>query len=90
MRAGRFRLGQVVATRGVLAEVPQEDQLASLLRHVLGDWGDVCREDALANERAVRDGERILSKYKTDSGVAYYLITEHDRSLTTLLLVDEY
>lgn len=61
-----------------------------LARHRSGDWGSVCPEDARENDRSVRDGDRILSAYQTGAGEKIYIITEWDRSLTTILLPDEY
>lgn len=87
-----FSLGQIVATPGALEALEQAGQtpLEFLTRHVRGDWGDVCEEDAEANEDALRNNERLLSIYKTKLGVKLYCISEWDRSLTTLLCVSEY
>lgn len=59
-------------------------------RHVTGDWGDVCDEDAAENEFSVVKGFRIFSVYKIAEGVTIWVITERDRSATTLLLPSEY
>ena len=87
-----FPLGQVVATPGALralAEAGQEP--AELLdRHASGFWGDVCEEDWRANEEALRHGLRILSSYRLVSGEKLWIITEADRSATTLLTPQEY
>jgi len=87
----RFRLGQIVATRGVLKHLEHHGIQADpyLRRHARGDWGDVAPEDALANERAVEHGARILSSYEV-AGERVWLITEADRSVTTLLFPPEY
>ena len=86
----KFRLGQIVYTRGVAAlNLPIERLLGLLSRHVSGDWGDVCAEDALGNDTAVAHGLRVLSSYQVD-GVTIWIITEWDRSVTTLLLPEEY
>lgn len=58
-------------------------------RHLAGDWGDVCAEDNHANELALREGSRLLSAYRLGD-VAIWIITEADRSATTLLLPSEY
>lgn len=86
-----FRLGQVVATRGVLKHLERHGIQADpyLRRHARGDWGDVPPEDALANGRAVTHGARILSSYEV-AGRRVWLITEADRSATTLLFPSEY
>ena len=88
----RFSLGRLVATPGALralAASPQ-DGPAFLARHVSGDWGDVDAHDHQANDAALRDGDRLLSAYTTSAGVRLWVITEADRSATTLLLPDEY
>ncbi len=61
-----------------------------LTRHQTGDWGDLDDEDKEANAYALREGERILSVYHTESGIKTYVITERDRSVTTLLLPEDY
>ena len=86
-----FRLGQIVATRGVLKHLEHHGIAADpyLRRHASGDWGDVPPEDALANQRAVMHGARILSSYDI-AGERVWIITEADRSVTTLLFPSEY
>jgi hypothetical protein len=91
----RFPLGRVVATPGALKQLEQHgiDALDLLARHVVGDWGEVCAEDAQANDTALMQGNRLLSAYALSSGevdTRIWIITEWDRSLTTLLLPSEY
>ena len=93
----KFSLGLVVATPGALAELEQSRQQPSefLIRHQRGDWGDVGAEDAQWNDRAVSDGTRILSAYRTESGACLWIITDAaddqgERNCTTLLLPSEY
>ncbi len=86
----RFTLGQVVATPGALEAVPLEEMAAALQRHARGDWGELCSEDRAENELAVREGFRLLSSYRTAEGAKYWIITEADRSVTTVLLPEEY
>jgi len=86
----RFELGQLRATQGVLASVPLEDLLGAIGRHARADWGVVVTEDWAANERALERGERLLPSYRTKSGTRFWIITEWDRSATTLLLPEEY
>ena len=88
----KFTLGQVVATPSALAEFEAagEQPLAYLSRHIKGDWGDVDKEDAHANERAIADGTRIFSVYTLRNGTTVWIITEADRSSTTVLLPDDY
>lgn len=88
----RFALGQVVATPGVLAALLQAGQtpFEFLARHVVGDWGELTPQDVQANEDALQTGGRLLSRYRTRQGVVVWLITEWDRSVTTVLLPMEY
>lgn len=91
-RPARFSLGQVVATPGALhaLEAAGQAPLAFLSRHQQGDWGVVGKADAQANDDALRSGERLLSAYLLKDGVKIWVITEADRSATTILLPDEY
>lgn len=87
-----FPLGQVVATPGALAALEQAGRTPQefLDRHVGGDWGDLCTEDKRANDLALRFGHRIFSAYPLKEDLRLWLITEWDRSVTTLLLPAEY
>ena len=85
-----FATGQIVATPGALELAEQGiDLLAYLLRHLNGDWGDLCEEDKAENNFSVKNGYRILSAYPTPLG-KLWIITEADRSATTFLLPEEY
>jgi len=84
----RFELGAVYATPGFL--MLEIDPLPYLLRHAAGDWGDLTPEDRAENEYALQNGYRLLSAYHTPSGVKFWIITEADRSATTILLPEEY
>jgi hypothetical protein len=86
----KFSLGQVVATRGVLGSVPEDEIQSALSRHHSGDWGDVCDQDRKANVSAIACNARLFSVYHSKTGVKFYIITEHDRSITTVLLPEEY
>jgi hypothetical protein len=88
----RFSLGRVVATPGALRALEKAEQLpaAFLDRHAEGDWGDVPEEDKQENELSVEHGFRILSAYTTSAGEKIWIITEADRSSTTILLPSEY
>ena len=72
-----------------LTEAEQEP-IELLLRHVTGDWGDLDDEDKIENELSVKEGFRILSAYKLETGAKVWVITEWDRSVTTILLPTEY
>ena len=88
----RFPLGQIVATPGALAAFQESgDNPASFLtRHVTGDWGELDEEDRRENEFSVAHGFRLLSAYALSTGTKIWIITEADRSATTLLLPSEY
>ena len=90
--AVRFELGNVVATPGALDLFDRAgiDGYRLLARHQCGDWGDVPPDDADANEEALMNGCRVLSSYTILNDERIWVITEADRSVTTLLLPDEY
>jgi hypothetical protein len=87
-----FELGQIVATPGALAALKKAGQQPGefLTRHIIRDWGDLAEEDRKENEYSVERGFRLLSAYKTNAGDRVWIITEADRSVTTLLLPEEY
>ncbi len=86
----QFPLGVVVATRRAVAALTQEEMADALLRHQTADWGTVCIADWKENDVAVESGCRILSSYQSGSNVTFWVITEADRSSTTVLLPEEY
>nr|WP_314352349.1 type I restriction endonuclease subunit M [Comamonas thiooxydans] len=104
--APRFALGQIVATPGAIELLEQTgfSALALISRHVHGDWGDCCDEDKATNELSVRQHMRVMSVYrlvdaerllqtpldKRSSLSTVWIITEADRSVTTLLLPEDY
>lgn len=87
-----FEPGKVMATPGALAALERADQEAKefLDRHIAGDWGDVPQEDKVENEVSLLNGYRLLSAYRTKMGERLWILTESDRSLTTILLPEEY
>jgi hypothetical protein len=85
----RFPLGRMVMTLGVQTSIPMDEIIAALSRHAAGDWGAVDAEDVTANDQAVNREERLLSAYETSAG-RIWILTEADRSITTVLLPDEY
>ena len=87
-----FSLGSTRSTPAALAAILDSGQSPSgfLDLHRMAYWGDLEPEDRAANDAALRDGGRLLSKYHTAKGVALYVITEADRSATTILLPKEY
>ena len=85
-----FRLGQVVATPNALARVSQADILVGLRRHQVGDWGDLDEEDRNENVFSVKNNLRFLSAYRSETQTKFWIITEADRSVTTILLPEDY
>jgi hypothetical protein len=91
----RFTLGQTVATPAAIEAAqqvflaPQIGFMELLSRHITGDWGEVGPEDARANEAALKFGTRLVSAY-TVNDIKFWVITEADRSVTTILLPEEY
>ena len=87
-----FPLGQIVATPGALAALGRANQSPAvfLSRHAEGDWGELDPTDIAENAFSIAHGFRLLSSYETEAGERLWIITEADRSATTLLLPEEY
>jgi hypothetical protein len=90
MGSPKFSLGQVVITRHALDVLHQEDMKVCLDRHADGDWGDVCDADRHENEISLKQRLRLFSVYHDRTGVKFWIITESDRSTTTVLLPEDY
>jgi hypothetical protein len=88
--SARFPLGQIVMTRSAVEVLPQAEVQVALDRHAAGDWGDVDDADRQENELSLREGFRLLSAYRTRDGTCFWVITEADRSVTTILLPEDY
>jgi hypothetical protein len=88
-RAARFPLGQVVITANASLRLSTEEVMTALSRHASGDWGDLYPEDALANDQALHDGDRLLSAYGQGEG-RFWIISEADRAVTTVLLPEDH
>ena len=88
--AGKFPLGQTMSTPGALEAIPPDEMLRAMQRHAAGDWGDCCADDWAENELSLREGFRLFSVYHTAAGRKFWIITEADRSATTILLPDDY
>jgi hypothetical protein len=88
----KFTLGQLVATPGALAafERSADNPACFIRRHVQGDWGELCPDDVQENEFSLQNGFRLLSAYRLKDGTKIWIITEADRSVTTVLLPEEY
>ncbi len=87
-----FELGQIVVTRGATISLATIDRHALQLvsRHVEGEWGNLPPEDIEENRHSLEQGFRLFSSYDFDEGSKFYVITERDRSVTTVLTPDEY
>lgn len=89
-RRARFPSGEVVATHGAIAKINTLEMSVALTRHLQADWGELDQEDITANNEALEQGGRLVSAYKTQEGTKFWIITEADRSVTTILLPEEY
>jgi hypothetical protein len=85
-----FPLGQTVQTPNALATLQPLSVIICLGRHVRGDWGNCGKEDAQSNNDALKHGDRLFSVYQDFNGVKFWIITEADRSVTTVLLPEDY
>jgi hypothetical protein len=87
-----FPAGQIVATPGALAllEQAKKSPLEFLSRHLRGDWGELCQDDKTENELSLKHGYRLMSSNQVTDAEKLWIITEADRSVTTLLLPTEY
>jgi len=90
-----FPSGRILATRGVYYEMTRSLKFmsfvkVSLARHLRGDWGDLCPEDRDANQKALQSGGRLFSAYQDEGLPKIWIITEADRSATTILFPEEY
>ncbi len=90
MNDAKFPFGRIVATANAASVLTQYDLEVGLLRHVAGEWGDQDEHDRQENEKALINGTRLLSAYCSITGTRYWIITEHDRSVTTVLLPEDY
>jgi hypothetical protein len=88
--AAKFPTGRIVATPNALRSLSELDIRTSLARHVRGEWGDLDEHDKAENELSLREGFRLLSAYRTADGTKFWIITEADRSATTVLLPKDY
>ena len=86
----RLDLGQTVITPAAASVLQTHEVLAALRRHVIGDWGELGPEDWAANNRALIAGERVLSAYRSRTGIRFWIITEAGREVTTVLLPEDY
>ena len=85
-----FSLGNLLITVKALRAIPEADVNAALKRHVRGDWGDIGEEDRSENDKALEIGARLFSAYVSSKKRKFWIITEADRSQTTVVMPEEY
>jgi hypothetical protein len=90
METALFHLGQTVITRNAMDVLHPEDVRLCLARHARGDWGDLGQADLRSNQIALDQGLRLFSPYNDRNGARFWIITEADRSATTVLLPEDY
>ena len=86
----RFNPGRTLITPTAVKALEAKDVARAMLRHLTGDWGDVCAADRDENELSLREGFRLFSVYHDAKGTKFWIITEADRSVTTVLLPRDY
>ena len=89
MTGVRFPLGQLAITANASLRLTTEEVMTALRRHASGDWGDLCPEDTLSNDDALQHGGRLFSAYGQGEH-RFWVITEADYSVTTILLPEDY
>jgi hypothetical protein len=90
MSTAKFKLGRIVSTAHALEQLTQADILLGIKRHQAGDWGDASKDDRKKNNLSLEKGFRLWSVYHTTTGVKFWIITEANRSATTVLLPGDY
>ena len=86
----KFSLGRLVITNTAAAALNPADVAPAIRRHAGGDWGDLDGHDRQVNEWALRQGGRLFSSYRDSAGTRFWVISEADRSATTVLLPEDY
>ncbi len=86
----KFSPGQIVITANAQQTLSNEDVQQALSRHLRGDWGNCDSDDADENELSLKEGFRLFSVYHTKEKLKFWIITEQDRSSTTVLLPEDY
>lgn len=86
----KFELGRIMTTPNALTSLQGEDVIECIRRHARCDWGDCCPEDSQENEFSLDKYLRLFSVYHDRNGTKFWIITEADRSVTTVLLPEDY
>ena len=86
----RIPLGEITLTMGAMDKLGLGEIVRALDRHSRGDWGVVDEDDAHANDVALLEECRLFSAYLSDTGINFWVITEADRQITTVLIPSEY
>lgn len=86
----KFRLGKIVTSANAKSQLSQEEILKGIQRHQAGDWGDLYEHERAANDLAIVQSTRIWSVYHTEKGMKFWIITEANRSATTVLFPEDY
>ena len=86
----KFPLGATVITPTALNELNEDEVRNALQRHHCGDWGHTCDADREENELSLKEGHRLFSVYYSSAGRKFWIITECDRSVTTVLMPEDY
>ncbi len=89
IKALKFPLGQIVITANANSQLESQAVNEGLIRHASGDWGEVCEDDRQENEMSLKEGFRLLSVYRCGDK-KFWIITEADRSVTTVLMPEDY
>lgn len=85
----KFPLGEIVSTPNALAILTPQEITDGLERHARGDWGDVCTESVEQNNALLQGGSRVMSAFGKGRK-RFWIITEGDRSVTTVLMPEDY
>lgn len=89
-RDSRFPPGRLLITPGAIGAVTKTDSMYAFFRHLQGDWGDVSESDWKRNDQALKSGGRLFSVYHSSAGREFWIITEADRTSTTILMPEDY
>ena len=89
-KTARFRMGRLMITAAAMQHLSPGDVIEALSRHHRGDWGDACEKDRMANEFSLRAEGRLISVYHTEVNERFWVITEADRSTTTVMMPGDY